>query len=295
MSILAATDLSDHSRHALRWASSLAASREQALVVAHVVEELADDEVWTALFDTPDDIERHVVQRGIEATRDFAESTLQDTPSPSTRQVMVAIGSAVHEVRRFADEHDVELIVAGTTGHGTLHNVLFGNTARRFTQHLHRPMAFVPAGAPLPPPRRILAALDFSACSRAALRWAAGAAKGFNAPLTVVHALGVAALSPDYEPTVNYMPNLDLIEEERRERIEELLRELGADARVVIDRGTPAQAIADLTDSEGAELLVVGTHGRGALGQLVLGSVANRILRSAKCAVVTVPEARPAD
>jgi len=61
---------------------------------------------------------------------------------------------------------------------------------------------------------------------------------------------------------------------------------LTVDTRVL--KGVPAIAIVDFAKSNGADLIVIGTHGRTGLGQLMLGSVANKVVHSAPCPVLLV-------
>jgi nucleotide-binding universal stress UspA family protein len=288
MSILVATDLSEHSRDAIRWASAYAADLSMPLHVGHVIDTLGDDELWTALFETPDEIERRVLSSASDRTKSFATEALRGVPTPTERNVLVAVGPPAHELDKWAKEKGAELVVCGTSGHGRLRNVLLGSTAYQLVHATHRPTVFVPGDAALPPVSNIVVALDFSDCSMAALEWASKVAVRWNAIITAVHGLGVSALSPDYEPAANFAPTVDVLTEQRKERIQEQLRKFGLEGRVVVSRHSPAEAIAVAAEDVGAELVVMGTHGRGAVGRLLLGSVALRVLRETKCAVATV-------
>lgn len=289
MSILVATDLSEHSRHAVRWASALAASRKAPLYVAHVIDSLGDDELWSALFETPDEIEARVLQSASDNARDFVAETLADgTPTPDERSVLVAVGPPADEIARFAQQKNVDLIVSGTTGHGMVRNAIFGSTAHRLTHQTAIPTVFVPEEASVSPPSRILVAMDFSDCSEAALQWAATWAADHETQITAVHGIGVSALSPDYEPAANFVPMVNALAEQRQEQVRARLDAAGLDGDVVVSRSAPAEAILETADVIGAEMIVMGTHGRGAVGRLFLGSVALRVLRDPPCAVATI-------
>ena len=56
----------------------------------------------------------------------------------------------------------------------------------------------------------------------------------------------------------------------------------------MVSRLSPAEAILETAESIGADMIVMGTHGRGAVGRLLLGSVALRVLRETKCPVATI-------
>ena len=288
MSTIVATDLSEHSQDAVRWASTYAAELDSPLHVAHIIDTLGDDELWTALFDTPAEIEERVLRTASERTSVFANTALEGVATPSERKIFVAVGPPAHEIERFAKEKGAELIVCGTSGHGRVRNALFGSTAYRLSHATTRPTVYVPPGSAVPPPRNIIVALDFSECSLAALRWVAPISKRWNSSVTAVHGIGVSALSPDFEPAANFVPMIDALTAQREEQLAVQLEAAGVDGRVVISRSSPADAIIETAASVDADLIIMGTHGRGAVGRLLLGSVAQRVLRETTCPVATI-------
>jgi nucleotide-binding universal stress UspA family protein len=140
------------------------------------------------------------------------------------------------------------------------------------------------------PIRKILHATDFSEHSESAFRLACALARDYAAPLVLLHvhspfvAYGdglVAALPPDYT-----------------ERLREDLRGLDPhDPRVVIERrlieGDPAAEVLRVARESGCDLIVLGTHGRTGLGRLLMGSVAEAVVRKAPCPVLTVKTPTP--
>jgi nucleotide-binding universal stress UspA family protein len=130
----------------------------------------------------------------------------------------------------------------------------------------------------------ILVATDFSAESVRALEYAWLLARRFDAEILVVHA----------EPALAVLPGTDLAERRRlaAERalghaVEEL-REAGCRARALLRPGDPVAEIVNAATAERAGLVLMGTRGRGGLPHLLLGSVAERVVRSAPCPVLTV-------
>jgi nucleotide-binding universal stress UspA family protein len=84
--------------------------------------------------------------------------------------------------------------------------------------------------------------------------------------------------------------------DQERERLEGLVRPIVARARAtgvsatwLVWDGDPGEVIPDAADAEGADLIVMGSHGRGPVGRLLLGSVSRRVLDQARCRVVVVP------
>jgi nucleotide-binding universal stress UspA family protein len=66
----------------------------------------------------------------------------------------------------------------------------------------------------------------------------------------------------------------------------------GRSVRTLTKRGSPAQVIVDTAKRNGADLIVMGTHGRTGLAHMLIGSVAERVVRTAHCPALTVRYAR---
>lgn len=139
--------------------------------------------------------------------------------------------------------------------------------------------------------RRILHATDFSDLSKAAFDVACALARDHNAELTVVHVVPPPAV---YAPDGIAMP---MPVEEPYEARAELARILPDDPRVKVEHklleGSPAHEILKFADSMHADLIVLGTHGSSGLGRLLMGSVAETVLRKASCPVLTVKAPPP--
>lgn len=144
------------------------------------------------------------------------------------------------------------------------------------------------------PIRRILFATDFSEASRPAAQRAVSLAKDNGAELVVVH-----VYEPPVRPAVDafLVPRVyDEFEAEVRSQADQGLAPIvaraagaGVAARPLVLRGVADEAIARAAKDEAADLVVVGTHGRGGVARLLLGSVAARVVSSAPCPVLTVP------
>jgi nucleotide-binding universal stress UspA family protein len=149
--------------------------------------------------------------------------------------------------------------------------------------------------------RRILCATDLSPASEPAWDEALLLARLLGAEVVLLH-----VVSPMPIPLEGYLPPplyVELVEGAQREAQASLDARLahssgpGVKARGRVAEGTPAQQIVDVAQKEGSDLLVVGTRGRTGLERVLLGSVADRVIRTASRPVVTVrsqpPAARP--
>lgn len=144
--------------------------------------------------------------------------------------------------------------------------------------------------------RKILHASDFSACSRQALPHALFLARNFGAELHLLHALVPHRERLDVPEDQAPEPEdlMGRLEARAREELGELLGEEEAGAVKLVTavrRGTyPAPTILRYARGEGIDLVVLGTHGRRAPGRLLLGSVAEEVVRLAPCPVLTLKQ-----
>lgn len=141
--------------------------------------------------------------------------------------------------------------------------------------------------------KKILAAIDFSDVTGNVVEQAAALAQAFSAELTLVH---VAAPDPDF---VGYEAGPDTVRDARASELRgehrqlqetgEALRERGLAARALLIQGPTIEKILEETKRIGAEVIVIGSHGHGALHRALLGSVSEGVVRGATCPVHVVP------
>jgi nucleotide-binding universal stress UspA family protein len=142
---------------------------------------------------------------------------------------------------------------------------------------------------------KIVVGLDGSAQSHAALRWALDEARLRGGEVDVIHAWTYPYLGGWYEARPG--PALDAevlhaIESDAREMIDVALAEVGRHEGVVVNRvaaeGSPSAVL--IAAANDADLLVVGSRGRGGFAELLLGSVSHQCAQHAPCPVVIVRE-----
>jgi nucleotide-binding universal stress UspA family protein len=142
--------------------------------------------------------------------------------------------------------------------------------------------------------KEILVATDFGPAADNALRYAEALAREFGARLHVLHAVpnvyatsmdgyGYAAVPPQVQEDLETAARRHM-----RERVgDEDRQELRA-RTTVVTHNSPAVAIVDYAKQHAIDLIVLGTHGRGAVAHMLLGNVAERVVRIAPCPVLTV-------
>jgi universal stress protein A len=144
----------------------------------------------------------------------------------------------------------------------------------------------------MPKVKRILVPVDFSEPSLAALRFAIDLARPLKARLEIVHVVEAVT----YAPMIGAAVDLDRFREEQEHAAQRRLAGLVADlrrrrvrCRTVLTIGAAPSSIVDLAKRSSADLIVMATEGRHGVGRLLLGSVAERVARSAECPVLIVP------
>lgn len=228
-----------------------------------------------------------------------------------TAQTRVERGRIPGAILRVADEAGCDLLVMGTHGRSGAGRLLLGSVAEAVIRHAQVPVLLVRAGTRSGQPaqgpmswRRVLVPIDGGPTSPATLRHGAELARVCGAAVDVIHVL--PGLPPGLTASANpFMPALDL-EPYRREQQEYAGAVLAEAARQVRDAGVPLLAadalpmpagavrIADViigaARTRQADVLVLGAHGAGGLGQLLLGSVAQRVTHLAPVPVLLVKE-----
>ncbi|MEM1418090.1 MAG: universal stress protein [Myxococcota bacterium] len=146
------------------------------------------------------------------------------------------------------------------------------------------------------PPKRIVVATDLSEASRPALEMAAAYGRRFEAEVILASAFDP---TPFVAPVAIPGPadTLETAAKEMRRGIEDALRELkagalaelGDDVRIeCIRHHAPGEGIVELAEKNDADLIIVGSHGRTGLARVLLGSVAERVVRLSRAPVLVV-------
>jgi len=138
--------------------------------------------------------------------------------------------------------------------------------------------------------KRILAPVDFSEASLAGLDYAAAIGEHFDAELVVLFVVEPVRFPGDRDALAEHEQRVG-----RRElsRLEQRFRDRPLRYRALLQTGAPPQVIVEQAERLGADLIVMATHGRTGLSHLLLGSVAEKVVRSARCPVLTVHPVSP--
>ena len=282
--ILVATDLSDDSLRALAYVLPLAERFEAAVHLIHVY----DPEVQHFL--SPGELAGHWQ---LEMRRRFSRVITPD-------ECHIVRGRPWQEITATAEELKADLIVTATHGRTGLKHFLLGSTAEKIVRHAHCPVLVVRdhAGAGRIP-RTILVPVDFSDCAEEGARYASRFASALGADLELMHVVAPAFVGTD---VFTAAPELMQVTQAERIKAEDELEtminflplvNINAESEVAI--GTPVEKLVERTRANNIDLVVTSTHGDSALRHVLLGSVAEELVRRAHCPVLVVPShKRPA-
>ena len=208
-----------------------------------------------------------------------------NVPGTLLDRVIVRLGPTAVVLKHVVASLDAELVVLGGKHHSTLGRWFGGSTSLNAARTTEVPL-LVTAG-PATSIRRVLVAVDLSGAASPTLAAAERYAALFGAELRVLSVIEpipvIAEISPPYDFTEYYR----LSEEQLRQEIWPLIR--SPHAEKVLRHGTAVETISQEVTEWRADLLVVGSHGKGWAQRLLLGSVTERMLNQLPTSLLVIP------
>ena len=205
------------------------------------------------------------------------------------------VGEPTLGIARAAKLSGADLILMATQGRTGLAHLLMGSITEAVLRTIHVPVLALRPGQeerPLAAVQRILWATDLSPVSEAAWPYALRLADLLAAELVLLHAVHPAELAglADHSvpPPKGWMGRYLTPLEEELEHRKQAVEAVGLRAHRKIVVGTPAEVIVAEAKEEQADLIVMGTRGRSGLSHVLLGSVAEAVIRKAACPVLAV-------
>ena len=203
------------------------------------------------------------------------------------------------EICRLAQTISADLIVMPTHGRTGLEHVFLGSTAARIVQHSSCPI-LVTRGDALQSNngsrfriRTILVPVDFSNCSREGLRYAISFANQFVARIILLHATYLGYIYSSEGTAIYDIPGLQKSARKIAQRkMRELVRSVNFGAvkfETAFTDGSPVIDICAYAKDHDVDLIITSTHGLTGLKHILIGSIAEQVVRHAPCSVLVVP------
>lgn len=297
--ILCPLDLSDFSKRAFEHGLVLARWYDAEVVALHVFSswvppgDLSTYPAWM----------RHVPQAREQIDAELREQLRPAIDAGIEAPLVTRQGDPSAEILACARSMKADLIVLSTHGRSGFDRLALGSVTEKVLRKASCPVLVVPVKredasqepqprAPFAGYRRIACAVDFSEQSIRALDFAVSLAEHGRAKLTLVHVVEVA---DDPQVQVDGTSPLAKLRRERVERAAVSLRSLAAERPAsgvelgeIVRLGTAHREILAVADETGADIVVMGVRGRGAIDMTLFGSTTNQVVRRARCDVLTV-------
>jgi nucleotide-binding universal stress UspA family protein len=291
--ILVPTDFSAPSDAALAYARGLAGTFDATLHLLHVLE----NEFLRPVVADPQALEtaalRHLQKRltDDDRRRFHAIPAIERSDAPAD------------EIVSYARTQDIDLIVMGTHGRSGMAHLLVGSVAEKVVRAAPCPVLTLREAPPAARRAnagitRILVPTDFSPPSAAALGCARLVAARFGASLCLLHVLEDAVVARSIGSEVYFAESPGIRTARLRDAQERLAHRVAPHDRAQFRAttevifGFSARTIVEYAADNEYDLIVMGTHGRTGVAHLLMGSVAESVVRSTSCPVLTVREAR---
>lgn len=280
--ILVGVDGSAESRAAVSWAVGEATMRHEPVTLVHAIQPvtvswpIATEQAAVAKWQE-DNARDVLIQARNDLTAAMDQSRLVDV------RTEVLISNVVHAL--VDASLDARMIVVGSHGKGALGRLALGSVSSGVVHHAHCPVAIIHADGASPAGAAVLLGIDGSPASEAATAFAFEEAAGRGVPLVALHAWSDVGVFPilgmDWR---TYQSQGEEVLGERLAGWQERYPDVRVERRLV--RDTPARWL--IEESRHAQLVVLGSHGRGGFGGMLLGSVSSAVARSAKVPVIVV-------
>jgi nucleotide-binding universal stress UspA family protein len=288
--ILVATDLSDPAGEALGQADARARSADGVLGICHVVPSSGVHMLFPQRYSRELADEVALDERARTVLIERVASTTGR--SPSSFEVFVERGTEYAEIVRRGEAWHASLVVVGSHGRaGGGTSARIGGVAAKVVRYAHCPVL---VARPSAHRGLVICATDLSAHSLPAVEAAVVEARLRSAKLVVLHVVDqgvpLASVGPSegITPLVLSPELLHDLEATARAEIAAVLAKFEGHAESRIVEGHAAATILKFTEDHEPDLVVVGTRGRTGLARVVLGSVAEHVVRAARTSVLVV-------
>jgi nucleotide-binding universal stress UspA family protein len=293
--ILVPVDFSGPSHTAVNYGVSLALQFNARLILTHIVPSS------TALVYTfPTQSFAFEQEQAKYAKSMMPDLVPEDYRQRLDLQTIVKVGEVRSELLGIVKDEKIDLVVMGTHGRNSVEKFFLGSLTERMLRKLPVPILTVSrldsaralqTAGPVPL-RHVLYATDLSDSAEVGLKFSVELARGTGARLTVLHVL--KAVDTVYWGTEGgyVAEELEMFREDAFSRLKHSLPEKGTEGVAItpmMTEGDPFREIIRVADEEKVDLIVMNLQGKGLVERALLGSTAERVIRSAHVPVLSIP------
>ena len=288
--ILVPTDFSESADLAFEHGIFLANQFEGELHLLHIAELPT-----ITLPDFPADLFEVARSQGLSRMRDLIEQQEVTLP-PIKRVVMAGTPSepAADVIVDYAKANGMDFIVMGTHGRRGARRLFLGSVTEEVARRAPCPVLTMRAGRtawPLPRVERILVPVDFSDSTRDVVGSATRMAEHYGAAVTLLHVVDL-----EFYPYYGFGSDpYPMVEKEIMASSDRQLASLATELQAagivttwLTEKGHTAATIRQVADRRDVDMIVIGSHGRSGLDRALMGSVSEKVLRTAHCPVLLV-------
>jgi nucleotide-binding universal stress UspA family protein len=264
----------------------------------HLVHVFATDHPFSGLVGMPFVLPEFEISRSVhEQLKDVARKYSIDL-RPGILHALK--GRPFEEICRLGRDADIDLIVIATRGNTGVKHLALGSTAERVVRYSSCPVLVTHGGKPsgtVTGFRKILVPVDFSECSMQGLAYAKVFARHFKAKITLLNSVHfeyyVASDECSRYDLPRFMQQAYVVARDQMRDLFEKTDWNGLEVDTSLQSGHPGQQICEHARDSDMDLIVTSTHGSTGFTHLLLGSVAEYVVRHAHCPVLVVPAHSP--
>ncbi len=290
--ILLPTDGSDGALAGAKRGLDLAVAIEADVHVLSVVD-TSDLEGLSSIGETDVDEQKAAMKAEAQAAVDVVATMVEKRDAEIDVTTETPHGTVYRVINDYVDEVGIDAIAMGTEGRSGLKRVMLGSVTENVLRTVDVPVLAVPPGANAGPLveetiENVLLPTDGSDGAELAVDWGVQLAETFNAMLHALYSADTSRFGGGAEPG-EILTTLQEAGEDALDTVRERATEERVSVTGTVASGPPVRVIMDYVDTNGIDLIVIGTHGRSGVERTLLGSVTENVLRNADSPVFCVP------
>jgi nucleotide-binding universal stress UspA family protein len=289
--MLMPVDFSERSKAIFPLAELFAKTFASEVELLHVVEEMPyNPPFWVGEVPAIGELRRQALTSSEASIKGLASEL--NVPASVKVRTVVAVGPVPATIVEQAKSDKSDLIIAATQGRTGFAHLLLGSVCERVLRHAPCPVLVAPSQATKRPVgvQKVLVAVDLSTHSKRALQLAAKVASKFGAEVELLHCWAAPYFAADVQLDAALFTKIrKATEKDVQDFVDSAELDPSVKVKQTVVSGIAPASILERLENDVPSLLVLGTHGRSGFKHVLLGSVAEAVVRRASCPTLVVP------